>query len=125
MAKHILVVDDEQDPRSALAQGLRNEGYDVTEASDGEEGLRVAFEIKPDLILLDIVMPKVNGLYMLERLRADDWGKDALVIMLTVREEMEGLSKAMELGSLDYLIKTAWKLEEIVAKVKEKIGEPV
>lgn len=124
MAKHILVVDDEQDPRNALAQGLRNEGYEVTEASDGEEGLRIAFEKKPDLILLDIVMPKINGLSMLEKLRADAWGKGARVIMLTVREEMTGLSRALELGALDYLIKTSWKLEEIVQKVIEKIGRP-
>lgn len=124
MAKHILVVDDEQETRTALAQALRNEGYDVTEAADGEEGLRCALEVKPDLMLLDIVMPKVNGLYMLQRLRADEWGKSARVMMLTVREEMEGLSKAMELGALDYLIKTDWKLHEITEKVREKIGEP-
>jgi len=124
MAKHILVIDDEQDPRSALAQGLRNEGYEVTEAGDGEEGLAKALEIKPDLIMLDIVMPKMDGLQMLQALREDEWGKNAQILMLTVREEMSGLSKAIELGALDYLIKTNWKLHEIVEKVREKIGTP-
>lgn len=124
MAKHILVIDDEKDPRGALSQGLQNEGYEVTEAGDGEEGLKKALEIKPDLIMLDIVMPKVDGLQMLEQLREDAWGKGANVLMLTVREEMTGLSRAIELGALDYLIKTNWRLEEIVEKVREKIGQP-
>jgi len=124
MAKHILVIDDEKDPRGALSQGLQNEGYEVTEAGDGEEGLKKALEIKPDLIMLDIVMPKMDGLQMLEQLRQDPWGKAANVLMLTVREEMTGLSKAIELEALDYLIKTNWRLEEIVEKVREKIGQP-
>ena len=66
----------------------------------------------------------MDGLQMLEQLRQDPWGKAANVLMLTVREEMTGLSKAIELEALDYLIKTNWRLEEIVEKVREKIGQP-
>lgn len=119
--KTILVVDDEKDVRGALTTILKDEGFKVIEAEDGDAGLRLAFEHRPDLILLDIVMPKLDGFTVLARLRADEWGEEANVFLLTVLEDIESVSKAIEHGGLEYFVKTEWRLEDIVAKVKKKL----
>lgn len=122
MGKKILIVDDEKDPRSALATAFRNEGFEVFEAGDGEEGLQLVLKEKPDLILLDIIMPKINGLEVLERIKGDESTKHIKVILLTVLEDMESVSRAIEHGGQDYFVKTNWKLQDIVDKVKEKLA---
>jgi len=121
--KTILVVDDEKDLRDALSTVLIDEGFEVLTAEDGREGVSSAFRHHPDLILLDVVMPNLGGLEALKELRADEWGKDVKVIVLTVLEDMENISEVVEHGGLDYLIKTDWKLEDIVKKIKDRLGE--
>lgn len=120
--KTILVVDDEKDLRDALVTILSDEGFNVLTAQDGDEGLQMAFEHKPDLILLDLVMPKLDGYAVLDRLRADEWGKDANVFLLTVLDDIDSVTRAVEHGGLEYFVKTDWRLEDIVKKVKEKLG---
>lgn len=120
--KTILVVEDEISLRSALRDKLTREGFAILEAKNGEEGLGVSLREHPDLILLDIVMPVMDGMTMLKKLREDTWGKTAKVIILTNLSESVKVAEVMAQGSFDYLVKSDWKLEDVVKKVKERIG---
>lgn len=120
--KTILVVDDELPVRKLLNDKLIKEGFDVLLAKNGEEGLEMAITKKPDLIILDIVMPKIDGLTMLKKLREDQDSKECEVILLTNISGDENLSKAMEYGVYDYLVKSDWKIEDIINKIKAKLS---
>ena len=122
MAKKILIVEDETDTRSALVQAFRDEGFEVLEAADGHQGLTTALAEHPDLILLDIILPTMSGIIVLDRLVEDEWGKTAKVILLTALEDMETMSEVIERGAYDYFVKSNWKLEDIVKRAKEKMG---
>lgn len=93
----------------------------MLEAKNGEEGLEVALREHPDLILLDIIMPVMDGMTMLARLREDLWGKDAKVIMLTNLSDNEKVAETIAHGTYDYLVKSDWKLEDVVKKVRERL----
>ena len=80
--KSILIVEDELSLQKVLTEKLSHEGYLIIQASNGQEGLDSALREKPDLILLDILMPVMDGSAMLEKLRADEWGKKAKVIII-------------------------------------------
>jgi DNA-binding response OmpR family regulator len=118
----ILFVEDEEALLKAVDIGLRNAGYKTILAPDGEQGLKEATEHKPDLILLDIKMPKMDGLTMLKKLRNDPAGKDIPVIILTNWSDMDKISKAVELHTKYYLVKTDWDVDEIIKKVKEALS---
>lgn len=120
MNKKILIVEDDHALRAALRDKLARERFVVLEAKDGEEGLKVALDEQPDLILLDIVMPKMDGLTMLGQLRKDPWGKEAHVIVLTNLSDGESVSKSLENAAFDYLVKSDWKLEDIVQKIRDR-----
>jgi DNA-binding response OmpR family regulator len=119
--KHILVVDDETELCDVLRSKLEAEGFMVSTANDGEEALERAFEGKPDLILLDLVMPNKDGFEVLTELREDKWGKDVPVILLTNLDDYESLSKVLEKQGHEYLVKTDWKIEEVVEKIKQTL----
>ncbi|MEK7669303.1 MAG: response regulator [Patescibacteria group bacterium] len=117
--KRILVVDDDDNLRSVLIDKLNISGFDVAGASDGREGLNKAFELRPDIILLDVLMPIMNGQEMLRKLREDEeWGKKVKVIMLTVVEDATVIAQAVQDGSFAYLIKTDQSIDDIVEKIK-------
>lgn len=118
----ILVVDDEDDIRELLADVLRKEGYEVLEADNGKDGLALALEKKPDLILLDVIMPGETGHEVLKKLRRDDWGKNVKVLILTALDDVDNISKGIEAGSDDYLMKSAWTIKDITKKVKQKLA---
>jgi DNA-binding response OmpR family regulator len=118
----ILVVENEPDLSEALMTVLAHEGFEVTVEADGEAGLATALREKPDVILLDIMMPEMDGLTLLQYLRSDEWGKHANVIMMTAFDDTEKIKRAAELGAPDYIIKTNVTLAAVVAKVKEKLG---
>lgn len=120
--KTILIVEDELSLRNALRDKLSRENFAVLEAKNGEEGLEVALREHPDLILLDIIMPIMDGMTMLKKLCEDAWGKGAKIIMLTNLSDQEKVAEAVTHCSHDYLIKSNWKLEEVVAKIREKLG---
>lgn len=122
IAKTILIVEDESATRRALREKLTREGFSVLEAKNGKEGLEIALKEKPDLILLDIIMPLMDGITALTNLRKDDWGKDAKIIMLTVLSDAEKVSEALSRGVYDFLVKTDWTLEDVVKKVKERLA---
>ena len=119
----ILIVDDEVSLRSALSDKLKLEGFIVLEAKNGEEGLNVALHNHPDLILLDIVMPVIDGITMLKNLRGDEWGRDAKVIMLTNLDSNGKVADAIVWGTQDYLVKSDWKIGDVVAKIRKRLGE--
>ena len=122
--KIILITEDEKSLRSALHSKLINEGFNVLEAKDGEEGLSVSLKEHPNLILLDLLMPKMGGMDMLKKLREDVWGKTVPVIILTnlTSADEERNKDITELEPTYYFIKTEKSMDEIVDKIKERLG---
>lgn len=120
-SKIILVVEDEKSLRGALCDKLKREGFIALEAKNGKEGLEIALSKHPDLILLDIVMPVMDGMAMFKKLRENIWGKNAKVIMLTNLNDPGNVAEAIGWGSYDYFVKSDWKIESLVEKIKEKL----
>ena len=116
--KKILIVEDNQSLRHALKEAIGREDFIALVAKDGEEGLAVAFKSHPDLILLDIIMPKMNGVKMLEKLREDNWGKTVPVLLLTNDTDPEHMRETLKDNAADYLIKSDWEIEDVVKKIK-------
>lgn len=116
------IVEDEESMLRPMTDVLTAEGFNVLQARDGEEGLKKALDEKPDLILLDILMPRMDGLAMLQKLREDSWGKTAKVIVLSNLSDMDKVSKALEGGTYDYLMKTDWQISKVVEKIKKALG---
>ena len=123
-AKKILIVEDEPSMLQVLSDALRAEKFDVVTASDGVEGLRQAETHHPDLILLDIVMPKMDGVSMMKKLRSEnDWGKNVPIIILTNLSADDEILKSVTVSEpAYYLIKTNWTITDVIIKVKERLG---
>ena len=113
-ATRILVVDDDPKIRTAVRRGLVYEGYRVVEAASGEEGLEKAREHLPDLVILDVMMPGIDGLEVTRRLRAA--GGEVAILMLTARDEIKDRVEGLETGADDYLVKP-FNFEELLARV--------
>lgn len=124
--KVILIVEDDTPLRNALRDKLTREGFVILESKNGEEGLAVALREHPDLILLDIIMPVMDGMTMLKKLRVEDeWGKTVPVIILTnlTSDSNQRVRDVFETEPAYYLVKSDWKIEDLVAKVRERLGE--
>lgn len=117
MNKKILIIDDEADIRKPIADILTQAGYKVSQAENGEIGLNMALKEHPDLILLDIIMPVMNGQETLQKLRQDSWGKDAKVTMLTAMDDTKNMATAYTANASDYLIKSQIDIDEFVKQV--------
>src|SRR3989344_5392006 len=118
--KKILVVDNEEVVRKAVAEELEEDGFEVILAKDGKEGLKFALDKKPDVILLDLGLPKMDGLTVLSKLREDGWGKEAKVIIFSVNDpDRETLDAVNKLKPAYYLVKSNWSLDEVVKRLKE------
>ena len=123
--KKILIVEDEMSERKALVDKFTREGFRVLKARDGEEGLAVAFKEQPSLILLDIVMPKMDGMTMLKKLRQENaWGKNVPVIILTnLNADNEKMNKEITDSEPSYyLVKSNWTISDVVEKVRERLS---
>ncbi len=118
MGKKILVVEDERNIVDILTFNLTREGYDTLEALDGAEGLRLALAEDPDLILLDLMLPKMDGFEVCRTLR--EQGRATPIIMLTAREEETDKVLGLELGADDYITKP-FSMRELLARVKSNI----
>lgn len=116
--KKILIVEDDLVLRKALEEFLTAEGFEIVVASDGEEGIAKAKAEKPDLILLDIILPKKDGYEVIKEVRADGTIKSVPIALLTNLGSLNDVEKALELGATTYLVKADYKLEEIAVKVK-------
>lgn len=122
LGKKILIIEDESSLRNILKGSLEQVGFVVLTAEDGVKGLEIALAKKPDLVLLDVLMPKMNGLKTLKNLREDaSWGKTVPVILLSNDDDPEHIQETLKDSATDYLIKSDWKLEEVVKKIKETL----
>ena len=121
MAKSILIIEDESDIREAMADALKQQNYLVYTAENGEVGLNLALANKPDLILLDLVMPVMDGHTMLDKLRQDPWGQKARVVILSSMDDVKNVATAHEGEIADYLIKSNSSLKELINKVRENL----
>lgn len=121
---HILLVDDDAILLKSLASALEDEGFEVRRATDGDAGLKLAKERQPDLLLLDIYMPKKSGLDVLKKLRTLSWGKDIPTILFTVVQPDNAImEEIIKCAPSYYLIKAEWTIEKVVEKVKEVIAD--
>lgn len=121
MPKTILFIEDESALQKTFGDILKDEGYKMISALDGEVGLRLAKSEKPDLILLDLILPRVHGFEVLKTLRSDEETKEIPIIVLTNLEGMGDVEKALELGATTYLVKASYSLEEVVEKIKKAL----
>ncbi len=127
--KNILIIEDEKSLREALVDILHIKNFSTIEAKNGKEGLEMALEKQPDLILLDIIMPEMDGMTALKKLREESgaWGENVPVIILTnlTATDEQPILDAIENTSTYYLIKSDWKLHDIVKKIEEILGMKV
>lgn len=123
MAKKILLIEDEELIIELLRKKLIQENYEVMITRNGVEGLEKMRETKPDLILLDIVMPKMGGFEVMEEMNKDKDLKDIPVIIVSNSGQPVELDRAKKLGVKDWLIKTEFDPQEVIVKVKKQIGD--
>jgi two-component system alkaline phosphatase synthesis response regulator PhoP len=120
MAKKILIIEDEKVLSGLLKKKLRDIGYETYVTEDGEAGLKRMKEEKPDLILLDIIMPKKGGFEVLEEMQKSEPLKEIPVIIISNSGQPVEISRALDLGVKDYLIKTQFDPEEVIEKVEKQ-----
>ena len=121
--KSILLVEDDEFLAELYATKLSLEGFEVSLAVDGKKGLKLAKEMNPDLILLDIILPKKDGFEVLKALKSNASLKKIPVILLTNLSQKDEVQKGLDLGANDYLIKAHFMPYEVVKKIKRTIGE--
>jgi DNA-binding response OmpR family regulator len=114
----ILVVEDEEILLTALSEELKQQGFAVVGAHDGVEGVEMAVSEKPSIILLDLVMPRLDGIGALKQIKENDATRDIPVVILTNLSDYDKVSDALSLGAMDYLVKANYRLEELVMKIK-------
>ena len=117
--KKVLIVEDDEFLRSLAAKRLEKEGYSVEVALDGETAYPKAVEVMPSMILLDLLLPGIDGFGVLEKIRADEKTKDIPVVVFSNLGQKEDIEKAKKLGANDFLIKANFTLDDVTAKVKE------
>ena len=115
----VLVVEDDRFLQKILLMKFESEGFVTVGASDGEEGLRLARTDKPDLIVLDLILPKVNGFEVPTELKTEAATKAIPVVVLSNLGQDEDIRRVLELGALDFLVKSNHSIMEVVSKVKE------
>lgn len=121
--KKILFIEDEFTLQKTMGEFLEKEGYKVIHALDGEIGLKLAKKEKPDLILLDLILPKLNGFEVLRKLKETEETKDMPIIVLTNLGEIGDIEKGLALGATTYLVKADQDLDEVLLKIKRTLGE--
>lgn len=119
--KTILIIEDEPDLQKILSNALQAKGHSVIQALDGEMGWQLCKTEKPDLILLDLILPKKDGFNILAELKKDLETKKIPVIILTNLEGASDVEKALELGATTFLVKTNYSLEEVIEKIEKTL----
>jgi len=118
--RKILIIEDDKSLQNALAEMLTQEKYEIISAFDGEEGLKKAKDEKPDLVLLDIILPKKDGYEVLAEIKKGE-EKNIPVLILTNLEEIDNVQKAIDLGATTFMVKSDFSLKDVLEKVKENL----
>jgi two-component system, OmpR family, response regulator TrcR len=118
---NILLVEDDESVLLVLEKALKQEGYNVTTAGDGEKGLETAFRDHPDVIIADLMLPKMGGMDMIRAIRSDAWGKNATIIILTNVVDVNMLSEAMNQETFHYIVKGDSSMAHVLAAVRSRL----
>jgi len=116
--KKILIIEDDKFLRDLISRKIMMEGYEALEAADGESGVEIAVKEKPDLVLLDLILPGINGFQALEKIKNNQVSSKVPVIILSNLAQKEDIEKGMKMGAVDYLIKAKFTPNEIVGKIR-------
>ena len=120
--KTILVIEDDKFLRELIVQKLLKQEFEVAEAVDGEQGLKKTKEGKPDLILLDLILPGIDGFEVLSEIKQDPKLSSIPVIILSNLGQKDDIEKGLKLGAVDYLVKAHFTLKEIIEKIKKALA---
>ena len=118
MEKKILIIEDDKFLRELIAQKLLKEDYDIAEAVDGEKGIKAVKEEKPDLVLLDLILPGIDGFEVLAQMKKDPILAEIPVIILSNLGQKDDIERGLKMGAVDYLIKAHFTPGEIIEKIK-------
>ena len=118
MAKKILIIEDDKFLRELISRKLTNEDYEVSEAVDGEEGLKKIKDEKPDLILLDLILPGIDGFEVLAKMKEDQSLSQIPVVILSNLGQKDEVEKGLNLGAVDFLIKAHFTPGEVIERIK-------
>lgn len=121
-SKKLLIVDDEVQLLTILVDQFTKEGFNVLSAKDAKSGIDLAIKEKPDLMIIDVIMPEMDGLAMLEELRKHPETKEIPAIILSNLSDPQTTAKALKFGVYDHLVKTDWDVADLISRVKEKVG---
>jgi len=116
--KNILIIEDDEFFRELISKKLISNGFNVSEAVDGKKGIDKVKELKPDLVLLDLLLPDVDGFTVLSKMKEDAEISKIPVIVLSNLDSKEDVEKVLKLGASDFLIKSRFDLDEIIIKIK-------
>ena len=119
--KTVLIVEDESSLRNVMREALERHNFQVLEAPNGEEGLVLALQKRPDIILLDLNMPKMGGQEVLQKLRQDDWGASVKVVVMTNEDDVVNIGTAHEHAITEYIIKSNLDLEDLIKRVRTTV----
>lgn len=118
MDTKILIIEDDKFLRELITRKLTDEGFNIIEAVDGEDGLKKIKESKPDLVLLDLILPSIDGFEVLSKIKADASIASIPIIILSNLGQKEEVEKGLKMGAVDYLIKAHFTPGEIIEKIK-------
>lgn len=119
--KKILIIEDDNILQKAIAISLTEAGFAIEQALDGDQGLELAKTVKPDLILLDLVLPKKSGVDVLKEIRGSETTNQVPVLVFTVYEKEEVIAECVTLGIQGYFFKSSYSLEDIIAEIKKNL----
>ena len=117
----ILIIEDNENDADMVKELLEGEGFRVEAANNGEDGIKKALEMKPDLVVLDLMLPDIDGFKVCEKLKKEPALKNTMVVVLTIKDNIDDITKAFRVGADDYVIKPA-VTEFLVRKVKLYLG---
>jgi DNA-binding response OmpR family regulator len=123
MSKHILIIEDDDFFRELIRKKLVSEGFEVSEAVDGEKGIETIREIHPDLVILDLLLPSIDGFEVLSKVKADASIAQTRFIVLSNLGQQEDIERGLRLGADDFLIKSQFDIDQIMDKVKAVLNK--
>lgn len=121
MDKKILVIEDDKFLRELITKRLKEEGFPTFEAADGDEGIKKIKNEKPDLVLLDLILPSADGFEVLSKIKEDPYIGEVYIIVLSNLGQKDDIERCMQLGAKDYMIKAHFTPAEIVEKVRSAL----